>query len=508
MIRRIRWTAAAPGAALVVFLALPLASCADAVDALTAHARPVAAVAGESLDVSQLATMMADSPLPDSALTGHWASQLGRLWADYVSLARVYQSPDSTASLDYDALLEGARYYSALAVQRYRDSVVLAGIEPTDEEVRTWFDETQPLTRLDVRRIRVDVPPDAAESVRDSLAREARRLHDRVTGGADFIEVARAASDEPPAARGQVLAYQGHGDFPAAADSVLFTLSPGEVSPVVATDEGFVFYRVERRRAPEFDAVEDIVRDRLTEERRTRRLASTSDSLLANSHRVVADGAENVARTIATSDDFAEGRISPALRLVRYDGGELTVGELRQLLRTRPDLRRRFQNADLEEIGSFLYQLAGDEVIIRAAKQSGADAPEAERAYLRAGLTRQLSAIAGRMELSHKLVANPAFDLGRESLRFVQGVLQRSAPVPWATEFRVVLDRQFPSRVDERSAAVAAERARRQRGLEDDASVAADETPSTDGHREATTDSTGDADHGTTIEEPGEGEGE
>lgn len=480
MIRSIRWTSAARTAALVVFLSLPLASCADAVDALTAHARPVAAVGGESLSVDELATMMADSPLPDSALTGHWAAQLGRLWADYVSLARVYQSPDSTASLDYDALLEGARYYSALAVERYRDSVVLAGIEPTDEEVRAWFDETQPLTRLDVRRIRVEIPPDAAEAVRDSLAGVARRLHDRVTGGADFIEVARSASDEPPAARGQVLSYQGHGDFPAAADSVLFTLRPGEISPVVATDEAFVFYRVERRRAPEFEAVADIVKRQLTEERRASRLASTSDSLLAGARRVVADGAESVARTVATSDDMAEGRISPSLRLVRYEGGELTVGELRELFRTRLDLRRQFQKADPGEIGTLLYQIAGDDILIQAATSSGAAAPEAERANLKAGIGRQLAAIARRMGLSHALVANPVYDLSVESRRFLKNVLDKSAPVPWATEFRMVLDQRFPSRVDEHSAAGAAERARRQRGIEDGRAAAGAE--SDEGH--------------------------
>lgn len=480
MIRRTHWTSAALGLALAG--SLSVSACADALDALTAHARPVARVAGVTLDVTELGTMMAESPMPDSALTGHWAGQIARLWADHVSLVRIYQSPDTTASLDYDALLEGARYYSSLAVQQYRDSVVLAGVDPTDEEVRDWFDETQPLTRLDVRRIRIEIPPESAESVRDSLAREARRLHERVTGGADFIEVARAASDEPPAARGQVLAYQGHEDFPAAADSVVFRLRPGQISPVVATDDAFVFYRVERRRAPEFDSVSDIVRRQLTTIRREERVATTSDSLLANARRVVADGADRIAKMIADSEDLAGGRVSPSLRLVRYAGGELTVGELRDLFRTRPDILRRFREGDEEDAGTFLYQLAGDEVLIEAAARSGVDATAA-RSNLQAGIAGQLAAVARRMGISHALVANPAYDAALESRRFIRDVLDRSAPVPWATEFRIVLDQRFPSRVDDRSAASAAAEARRQRGLDEGDTPA--ETPTADdGHQE------------------------
>lgn len=483
MTRRTRWTSAALAVALATSLPLSLSACADAVDALTAHARPVARVAGETLDVSELATLMAESPLPDSALTGHWAGQIGRLWADYVSLVRLYQSPDTTASLDYDALLEGARYYSALAVERYRDSVVLAGVDPTDEQVRAWFDETQPLTRLDVRRIRVEIPPDAAESVRDSLAAEARRLHERVTGGADFIEVARTASDEPAAARGQVLAYQGHDDFPAAADSVVFQLRPGEISPVIGTDEELVFYRVERRRAPEYEKVADIARRQLTTQRREHRVTSTSDSLLANSHRVVAEGADRIAQMIANADDLAEGRVSASLRLVRYEGGELTVSELRDLFRTRKDILRRFQEGDLEDAGTFLYQLAGDEVLIQAAMRSGVDATDQARSNLQVGIAGQLAAVARRMGISHALVANPAYDAARESRRFLREVLERSAPVPWATEFRIVLDQRFPSRVDEHSASSAAVEARRQRGL-DEGETPGESEATDDGHQE------------------------
>lgn len=461
MTRRTSWLPAA----LAAVIALSASACTDALDALTSHARPVAAVAGGSLTAAELATMMAESPLPDSALTGHWAGEIGRLWVDYVSLVRLYQLPDTTMALDYDPLLEDAGYYPALAVQRYRDSVVLAGIEPTDEEVREYYERVRPLTRLDIRRIRLGIPPEASEAVRDSLAAEARRLRDRVASGADFIEVARAESDEPASARGQILAYQGHDDFQPAADSVVFDLRPGEISPVIETDEEVVFYRIERKRTPELEAVEDIVRGEMVEQRRERRLSETSETLLSGARRVVVAGAENVARLIATSPDMAAGRVSGSLRLVRYDGGALTALELRQLFLARPDLRGLFVEAEDDDIALYLYQLAGDEILIRAAIASGVGLPDELRGDLRTGIAGQLAAIARRMNITHALVRNPAFDVERESRGFIVRVLDQSMPVPMATEFRPLLDRRYRSRVDDRSAEVAARQARELRGV-------------------------------------------
>ena len=463
MTRRIIWLPAV----LATALALPASGCTDALDALTSHARPVATVGGERLGTDELATMLAESPLPDSALTANWAGRIGRLWADYVSLALLYQSPDTTAALDYDPLLEHARYYPALAVQRYRDSVVLSGLDPTTEEVREYYEQAQPLTRLDVRRIRLGIPPDASETVRDSLFARAEQLRNRVASGADFIEVARTASDEPAAARGQVLSYQGHDEFHPAADSVVFELRPGAISPVIVADDEIVFYRIERRRSPEFESVEDMVRRDLVNQRREQRLEQTADSLLTNSRRVVADGAVNAARLVATSDDMGAGRVAGSLRLVRYDGGAFTVSELRELFAARPDLVRLFGKEDTEDedIELYLYHLAGDKILVRAASQSGIELSDDARAQLRIGIAEQLAAIAGRMDLSHRLVTDPNYDVARESRRFVSIVLDRAAPVPQPTEFRGALDQRYPSRVDERSAEAAARLAREQRGI-------------------------------------------
>ncbi|MDH3427359.1 MAG: peptidylprolyl isomerase, partial [Gemmatimonadota bacterium] len=445
-----------PNMALAV-CAISIAGCGDVMDGLTSHARPVASVADVDLGVQELGQILAESAAPDSALTGFWAARVARLWADYVLLVRLYQEPDSTESLDYDPLLEAARFYSVLEVQRYRDSVVLAGIEPTDTEVREYFDQVEPLTRLDVRRVSLAVPPDVSEDVRDSLFTLAQVIRQRVAGGADFVEIARQFSDEPAAARGQTIAYQGHGDFAPVADSIVFRLRPGEISPVFSTGDQMVFYRVERRRVPDFESVKDIVKNQMVDRRRFTRLTTASDSLLDGARRSVADGAERTARAVASMAELGSGRFPGSTRLVRYEGGAFTVSELRELFRARPDLQRRFaEEEDDEEIGLMLYQLAGDEILIEAAAASGVELSSAARADLQRGIGRQLAAIARRLNVSHAAAVHPQFDVEAESRRFLASVLEVAEPIPWLTEFRLVLDPVYPSRVDERSAETAA----------------------------------------------------
>ena len=111
------------------------AGCGAFGDALTSHARPAATAAGYTLDQEELGHLMANSPVHDSALTPYWAGEFARLWADFMVLSTLYGDPDTTRSLDYTRLMEDGRHLSAIAVMRYRDSVVMQGIEPSDEEL-------------------------------------------------------------------------------------------------------------------------------------------------------------------------------------------------------------------------------------------------------------------------------------------------------------------------------------------------------------------------------------
>ena len=425
------------------------AGCGAFGDALTSHARPAATAAGYTLDQEELGHLMANSPVPDSALTPYWAGEFARLWADFVVLSTLYEDPDTTRSLDYTRLMEDGRHLSAIAVMRYRDSVVMKGVEPSEEELREYWDLHQPYTRLDVRRVVLSVPSGSGNATRDSLLAEARSLRERLVGGADFVSVARERSDDPAQARGQVLAYQAHDDFPSAADSVVFSLQPGEISPVFSSEDEILIYRIEARREPEFDTARDQLFRLVLETRQEERQQQALESAVGDAQRAVMQEAPALVSEIARDPTRAVDRIPDGIKLVTWDGGDLSVEEIRRLFLVRDDMRRVFAEASEDDIHDYLMQLARDEILISAAASSGVDANAEERDALAIALAEQLGHIAARLGLSSELIANPRFDIDEQGYYFLQGVMARARALPWLGEFRVVLDPRFPVRVDE-----------------------------------------------------------
>jgi hypothetical protein len=428
-------------------------------DALTSHARPAATAAGYTLDQEELGQLMANSPIPDSALTPYWAGEFSQLWADFVVLSTLYEDPDTTRSLDYARLMEDGRHLSAIAVMRYRDSVVMQGIEPTEEELREYFEVRQPYTRLDVRRVMLSVPTDGGDQVRNSLLAEARSIRERLVGGSDFVAVARERGDGPAQARGQILAYQGHDDFPPSADSVVFTLQPGEISPVFASEDEILIYRIEARREPDFESSREQLYRLVLERREEQRQQQALDSAVGDAQRVVMQGAPDRVSEIARDPTLAVSRIPDGLKLVTWSGGDLSVEEIRRLFLVRDDMRRVFAEASEDEVHDYLMQLARDEILITAAASSGVAVTAEERDALAVGLADQLSHVAARMGITSQLVTNPRFDIDEQGYYFLQGVMARSRALPWLGEFRVVLDPQFPVRVDDSGVRSAARRA-------------------------------------------------
>jgi len=453
--RRMKRTNAIQLLAALLLVGLSV-SCQDVDDALTAHSRPAATVGGQDLGTHSLGRIMAQAPIPDSGLNAAIAEQIARLWADYVILANLYLQPDTTQSIDFTPLLEEGRYFASLAVERYRNSVLDQNVDPTEDEVREYYNTRKPFTRLDLRRIVIPVPAGASEAARDSLYEEASVLRERLAGGADFVEVARERSADPPSERGVVLPFQGHESIPEVADSVMFSARPGEISPVFATNEAMLIFRVEQVRTPEYEAARQMTFDRMAEERATESQARTSDSLLASAQRAVPEGAPAAALRIASEAGMAEGAIPGSMPLVRFVGGSLTADELRQLFRVRPELRDGFALSEEDQIEGFLLELAADEVIVRAAEAGGFSPTDEEREQLQLSLAGQLAEIATGYSISHRFVTNPAFRIDVASESFLRGVLQAQRPVSWLAEFRFVLDPEYPSTIYERGAETAA----------------------------------------------------
>ncbi|MEJ2546320.1 MAG: peptidylprolyl isomerase [Gemmatimonadota bacterium] len=426
---------------------------------MTEHSRPAATAVGYSLRSDELGRIMAESAIPDSALEAELAKQLSRLWADYVTLAVIYRNPDSTQSVDFAPLLNEGRILESLAVQKFRDSILSLNSDPTDAEVREFFDTHQPFTRLDLRRILMRVPSDATDSMRDSLFAEASALRERLAGGSEFVEAARVHSDEAPEQRGRILAFQGHESIPPVADSALFAMRPGEISPVFSTPDAMIIYRVEQRRVPEFESAREMTYETMVAERAKAREVRTLDSLLAAGQLSVPDDAPAAAIAIASRPDMAEGSISGSAPLARFANGSLKVNDFRSLLRVRSDLRQRFAASSEDEAYTLLMELAADEVIVRAAEVGGHGADQAEQAQLEVALAEEFAILGETYNLSHQLVTGASFDLDLASQDFLRIVLAAKEPIPFLSDYRYALV-DFPSRVDDQGSETAARIAR------------------------------------------------
>lgn len=139
--------------------------------------------------------------------------------------------------------------------QKIRDEGLLVPINPTEREVRAYYDEHRdqfPIRppSVSLRQIVIRPRPDSAARAQafqlaDSLARELR-------AGADFAVAARRFSDDPGSAQnGGSLGWQRPGQFVREFERVAFSMPLGTVSNPVETEFGFHVIQVERRQPTE-----------------------------------------------------------------------------------------------------------------------------------------------------------------------------------------------------------------------------------------------------------------
>jgi parvulin-like peptidyl-prolyl isomerase len=124
---------------------------------------------------------------------------------------------------------------------------------PTEAVVRAYYEERPTLfvepeqVQLSVILLKVD--PSSAQAVWDGAHAEARRVHDKLRGGADFAELARLHSGDRSAANGGRMEYAHRGMLPEALHGVVDGLQPGQLAAPVQMLEGVVVLRLDGRRA-------------------------------------------------------------------------------------------------------------------------------------------------------------------------------------------------------------------------------------------------------------------
>lgn len=142
--------------------------------------------------------------------------------------------------------------------------------EPSESDLRAFYEGRidQFKTVEEVRATHILKAPRRGED-REGAYEQLREARERILGGADFHEVARACSDKPESETD--LGYFKRGELMEEFERVAFSMRIGEISPIFASPFGFHLVKLTDRRPPApkpFEEVRDTVRERFLADRR------------------------------------------------------------------------------------------------------------------------------------------------------------------------------------------------------------------------------------------------
>jgi peptidyl-prolyl cis-trans isomerase C len=376
--------------ALSLAIALLLASCDDGGSAL------VATAGSHELTVAQ--TVELTAPVSSVAADPRSVLDVAELWIDYTLLAEALAEDPTLEQLDLTPVVQ--QRMDQEKVLEFRTSVVQLDTALSDSELRRRYAADATDSEVRVRHILLAWPQDATAAQADSVRSLARDLRARaVSGGEDFAALAREYSqDTQYAAAGGDTGYFARGEMITPVEDVAFALEPGEVSEPFESSLGVHLIRVVDRRTP---SLSDF-RARLQEERTTDAEARYVVALQELSGAELADNAIAVVRRIARFPRAAMADVADDDEVIRYQGGAITVEEVRQFMLGRPSPFRitAAQASDEELRGLILRTMLQSEILVVEAEAQGVTISEAREAEIRQEVRAQLLELARAAGLS------------------------------------------------------------------------------------------------------------
>lgn len=159
-----------------------------------------------------------------------------------------------------------------LLVEKVIQADVLKTDADTPEEIKEYYENHRDeWSRGDEIRVR---------HILLSEEEQAESILKQLQSGADFAELARLHSTAPEALQGGDMGYIARGQLPASLEEPLFSLKPGEVSPIIKTSYGFHIFHVVEKRETSVPRLEDCI-ERIREEMKKERLAAAYGPWLA-----------------------------------------------------------------------------------------------------------------------------------------------------------------------------------------------------------------------------------
>ncbi len=160
------------------------------------------------------------------------------------------------------------------------------------------------------------------------------------------------------------------------------------MTPVVESPFGYHVIRVEERRQPELGAQREEFRQYLVQRAGQNAEQAFVDSVATTANLAIRPGAAAAVREIAAKPDARLRGRAGERTLASYRGGDLTAGEVADLVRQQPDLHAGIPQAQDEQLETMVKQMAQRELLLREASARGVVVSPAETEAMR-GATRE-----------------------------------------------------------------------------------------------------------------------
>ncbi|MGD2069219.1 MAG: peptidylprolyl isomerase [Gemmatimonadota bacterium] len=441
-------------------------SCLLACSAGEPPAGVVATAAGHEWTVEEAASLLA----PDTQLPAREevVRVMAGLWVDYTLLATAAAEDSTLAQVDVTPLVR-EQVQGELA-EALRSSMLEVDTAISARELQERYRQEGTDSEVRARQILLAWPEDASPAEKDSVRAEARALRQRIVdGGEDFAELARELSDDPAtASAGGDMGFVGPGQMVPSLGEAVFALQPGEVGDPVETPYGMHIVRVEARRTPPLERF----RARLL----SRRYAEADSTLVAGLEEAVeptfAQGAFQRVRELARDPTAGLSARERERVLVFYEGGGVTLGEVRGYLQAMAPLARAqvAQAPDSTIPNRVLRAVTRRELLVSAAVSRGITVPEEQQRALAQAARNSLVEAADQLGLRVRPDAGQDGGAAVETAvsTLLRGMLsgERREVTPLGVMSGVLRD-QYEWRISESGLADVAARVRELRGTDD-----------------------------------------
>lgn len=174
-----------------------------------------------------------------------------------------------------------------LSANKYLERVVWRDVEVSTEEVARFYqarrDQFRRPEEVRASHILLRLSPGASEDTRRKQYARAEAIVAELRAGADFADLARRHSeDQATAKQGGDLGFFQRGTMVDEFEKPVFSLMPGQITPIFETPYGFHIAKVTDRRLQSIrplDEVRDVIRSLLVEQERQRLQAAHLEKL-------------------------------------------------------------------------------------------------------------------------------------------------------------------------------------------------------------------------------------